>query len=143
MYTWEFLTYFRFEAFPFVPEEEKRRPIRQLLEMDVHHPVFQTTLKPYVDQNRFADFCKGLRELRKRKWMLMPFVMLDKELFETLFWNESDPRLACRIAAVFLQFPTISFPKEWTMGTNLLLRSSCEEDTQCALLFLESYFELW
>lgn len=143
MHTSEFLAFFRFEAFPFIPDAEKRRPIRQLLEMDVHHPVFQTVLKPYVDQNRFVDFCKGLRELRKRKWLLTPILMLDKELFETLFWNESDPLLASRIAAAFLQFPTLSFPKEWAIGTNLLLRSTGEEDTECALIFLESYVELW
>ena len=142
MRLWELITFLRFEAFPFIPDAEKRRPIRQLLEMDVQHPVFQTTIKPLVNMNQWVGFCKALRDLRKHKWIGTPRFQFDTELFEALFWSQSSPFLACKMAEVLLQFPTLSFPKEWEIGTNLLLRSTSTNEVECVLQFMETYLEL-
>lgn len=136
----EFITWFRFEAFPFLPESEKRRPIRQLMEIDVEHPHFQHILRPFLMRNQFVGFCKMLNRIFYEKHLFCPLdIQADKELIEELFWEESSPPLAQKLLAVLLRFPLRRYEIPWRIGTNLLLRSRTTEEKECTLAYMEAY----
>lgn len=127
----------RFEAFPFIENELKRKPIRQLLELDTNHPEFQKLIKPCLEFNQFVRFCKIVSHVRHSKKIRLA-TTVDLELLETLFWNETDPTRAGRIVAL-ARFPTTCHRAVWVSGTNMLLSARTEEEKDCALFYLEVF----
>lgn len=130
----------RFQAFPFIEDALKHRPIRYILEMDVGHEGFQNAIKPLLELNQFVRFCKLLSHVRHKKWIHMPMPAdKDMELVETLFWAEADETLAKRIVHALLTFPTHLHPPIWRSGTNLLISATATEDKMAALALLEAF----
>ncbi len=129
MNTWDLACIVRFQAFPFIEDSLKRRPIRYILEMDVQHAGFQAMIKPSLETNQFVRFTKQLAHVRHKRWIHVPVhIEQDMPLIEELFWEEHDEALAKRILQVLLTFPTHRHPTIWRSGTNLLLRATqtCE-----------------
>jgi hypothetical protein len=131
------ICFVRFEAFPFIADELKHRPIRQLLELDTNHTALQNLIKPCLELNQFSRFCKILSNIRHKKWISKP-ATVDLELLEALFWNETDRGRAERIVAL-ARFPTRDHEAVWTGGTNMLLSARTEEEKECALFYLEVF----
>jgi hypothetical protein len=139
MDTAAYVSLVRFQAFPFVPEEAKRRPIRYLFEMDVQHPAFQRVVTPMIINNKFAEFCRFLGLARRRRWMHIPRETRDYELVEALYWAQAEEALATRLLRTLLQFQHITFPIIWRAGTNLLLGSRSAEETESAICLLDAF----
>ena len=140
MNPWDLACIVRFQAFPFIEDALKHRPVRQVLEMDVGHPKFQELIKPCLELNQFTRLCKLLSKIRHNRWIHPPFPAdLDFEIVEALFWEESDETLAKRILATLLRFPTHLHASVWLSGVNLLLRANSREDKECALTMLEAF----
>jgi hypothetical protein len=140
MNTWDLACIVRFQAFPFIEDSLKRRPIRQILEIDVGNEKFQELLKPCIEMNQFARLCNLLSQLRHKRYIRVPFPpQFDIELVETLFWEESEESLAKRILTTLLRFPTHLHPLVWQSGTNLLLRTKSAEEKECALVMMEAF----
>lgn len=140
MNAWDLAHIVRFQAFPFVEDALKRRPIRYILEMDVGHEGFQKQIKPALQFNHFTRFCKFLSHVRYKKWIYVPLPPdKDLELIETLYWEETDESLAKRILQVLFTFPTHLHPVVWCSGTNLLLRAKTAEDKVATLTLLEAF----
>lgn len=139
MSIWEFITFVRFEAFPFIEDSLKHHPIRLLLEMDVQHSGFPMAIHPLIETNQFTRFCKILSHMRHRRILYEPQHGLDLEVLEQLFWEESHPPLARRILATFIRFPHMTRPSESTIGTNLMLRSRTREEKESALTFMDAF----
>ncbi len=136
----EFACTIRFQAFPFIEDHLKRKPIRQILEMDVGNAKFQELIKPLLETNQFVRFCKTVSHIHHKRWIHVPLpAEVDLELALTLFWEEPNEVLAGRILRTLLRFPTRTHPSIWTSGLNLLLRSSTVEDKECALFMLEAF----
>jgi hypothetical protein len=139
----EFIACMRFNAFPFIPECEKRRPIRILMQTDVQHPSFQYIMYPLVKYNQFAKFCKALYCIHRKKSLHRPLdTRVDIELIETLFWEETTPQTAKKILQILLQFPHTRYESVWSLSTNLLLSSSTTEEKECTLAYMEAYLDL-
>lgn len=140
MNAWDLACIVRFQAFPFIEDHLKKRPIRQLLELDVGNTKFQEQIKPLLESNQFTQLCKTIALLHHRRWIYVPLPRnTDLETIETLFWEESDEILAKRILETLLHFPTHRRPILWTSGTNMLLRTKTTEDKECALFMLEAF----
>lgn len=140
MNTWDLACIVRFHTFPFVEDSLKHRPIRQIFEMDVENSTFQETIKPFLEMNQFAKFCKVLSQIRHKRYIHIPLpAELDIEIVEELFWEESNEALAKRILATLLRFPTHLHPSVWNCGTNLLSRSKTIEEKECALTMMEAF----
>ncbi len=130
----------RFQMFPFTEDHLKRKPIRQILEMDVGNAKFQELVKPLVETNQFVRFCKTVSHIHHKRWIRVPLpAEVDVDLVMALFWEEPNQVLACRILNTLLRFPTRTHPSLWTSGINLLLRASTVEDKECALFMLEAF----
>ncbi len=134
----------RFQAFPFIPEDLKRRPLRYLFEMDVQHPIFQRIAPPLVTNNQFTAFCRFLGKARhaRHAGLRHPSDGRDYELIETLFWEEADAALAARLVRALLRFPHRSSPLLWNSAINLLLRATTAADKEAALVLLEAFSEI-
>lgn len=140
MNVWDLACQVRFQAFPFIEDALKHRPIRYILEMDVGHEGFQKVIKPLLELNQFAKFCKFLSNVRHKKWIHVPLhAEQDAELVEAIFWLEPDESMAKRVLQVLLTFPTHLHPVVWRSGMNLLLQAKTAEDTVAALALLEAF----
>lgn len=142
MCAWDFCCYLRFQAFPFIAEEEKRAPIRALFEMDVQNPTFQKLIQPLLGHNQFYHFCKIVRTYRPLLRVVRP-TPVDWDLIETLFWEESSESLAYRMLGTLFTFPHTQYPNIWCVGTNLLLSARSVEEKESTLTFLEAYMDTW
>jgi hypothetical protein len=129
----------RFQAFPFIPDDLKRRPIRYLFEMDVQHPAFQKIIVPFFTNNQFTAFCRFLTMVKKRNWMRFPRCDRDYDVIEALFWEETTEPLAKRILATLLTFPHHTHDLIWKSAMNLLLQATCAEEKEAALCLLEAF----
>ena len=140
MNPWDLACIVRFQAFPFIEDSLKRRPVRYILEMDVGNPKFQQLIVPFLRLNQFTRFQKLLSRIRHNKWIHAPLAAeFDIEMVDTLFWEESNEALAKRILAALLRFPTHLHPSVWRSGTNLLLRAATMEEKECALAMMEAF----
>ena len=137
MYLVDYICLVRFQAFPFIPDELKRRPIRYLFEMDVEHPAFQRVVTPLIMNNQFTRFCRFLSAAKHHNWMRLPREAKDVELLEALFWDESQETLANRILRT-LHLPQIN-PIIWKSVMNLLLRATNAEEKESALCVLDAF----
>jgi hypothetical protein len=129
----------RFQAFPFIANEDKRRPIRYLFEMDVQHPAFQRVVTPLIMNNQFTQFCRFLSAAKHHNWMRYPRDARDLEIAEALFWDEPIEPLANRILKTLLHFPHHSAPLIWRSSLNLLLRASNIEEKEASLVLMDAF----
>jgi hypothetical protein len=134
----QLVCFVRFEAFPFVPPEQKRHVIRRLFEMDVGHPEFQKFLQPLLQLNQYIQFYKTLKYWKKTGEFRKPLhLSLDIELVETLFWQEENAEIAQRLLAALLgsQKSHISL---WNSAVNLWMSASSMEDKKHVLAFMDT-----
>lgn len=129
----------RFQAFPFVPDEQKRSTIRKLFEMDVGHPAFQKAIEPLLQWNQFVRFAKTIHMFHKSKeFRKLLHPSLDLELVESFFWEETDETMACFLLIGFLGVSPKVHISMWTAAANLWLSARIDEDKKIVLLLLQN-----
>jgi hypothetical protein len=139
MEVWDAIHYIRFEGFLHVPEDEKQRLCRSLLDVNFCDPRIPPILLQIFQSHQQIALQRFLSHLRHTKQSQRRFPGKDLELLLELYWDEGDPEISKRLLKALVEIThrpdthTI-----WRIAVNMLLNRT-NENRDAAILLLESF----
>jgi hypothetical protein len=140
-YTIQYALLYKYQAFPFVPEEQKRRWFSKFVRLPFHQEQMREIVDSHIQLNKFQDLVKFMRSLNSVIYAPL-HSNKDYDMIWYLVWEEPTPDLTGALLQILLVFrPERSafHTRVWSSGLNLLFSGTCRQDKQAALTLLHIF----
>ena len=140
-HAWDLITFIRFQAFPFTPDELKLQVCKRITTINIYRPEFHKIIDGMLGRNAFCEFDRFIRRYRRWNPGYLNPQQKDLETLMEIFWAEPNEGIARRLMRAFMIFPIVSDELRtiWNVAINILYSKTCHDDTVAALTLLESY----
>jgi hypothetical protein len=139
MEVWDAIHYVRFEGFLHVPDAEKRRLCRSLLDVNFCDACIPKMMINVFQTNQQVTLQRFLSNLRHKKQAQRRFPGKDLELVLELYWEETAPEFSKRMLRALIELPhTPDTHTIWQIAVNILLNRT-KENKEAAVLLLEAF----
>ena len=140
-HVWDLITFIKFQAFPFTPDELKERVCKLITGINIYRPEFHNVIDGMFARNAFFEFDRFIRRYRRYNPGYFNTHQKDLEILMGIFWAEPNEDVARRLMRAFMIFPLLSdeLRTVWDVAINVLYSKSSHDDTVAALTLLESY----
>lgn len=136
--TARYLTTMRFAVFQHVPDADKQILFHTLIRVPFQDEALQQAINANMNTNQYQQIIKLVKVLKKVN-RLLSFGAKDLPQILAIFWQESNPSLACRILATLLGWNADEQESRLLeqIVQNLLFSARCPQDKEAALCILQ------
>jgi hypothetical protein len=138
---WDLITFIKFQAFPFTPDELKQRVCKQIVHINTYNQVLHTVIGPMLSRNTFFEFERFIRRYRRMQPGYFNASQKDLDVLMEIFWAEENEGIAHRMMRAFMVFDISSDELRaiWNVALNILYSKTGVDDTIAALTLLEAH----